>query len=94
MLKQHKSLTRNFSLCLGSLSALSTLSACTLSHNPRAEVTAPVCVAVLTNKVNCENEPLAYSETDSHSEFNQQMLPINRRVDVLNSELEDNRHNR
>ena len=88
------SIVRTSALCLLALSALSFLSACTFSHDPRAAAEKPVCVAVLTNKLNCENEPLAYSETNPHSEFDQQMLPVNQREGMIESELEDNRRNR
>ncbi|ALM90265.1 hypothetical protein [Alteromonas stellipolaris] len=88
------SVIRSSALCLVALGALSTQSACTFSHDPRAKAEKPVCVAVLTNKLNCENEPLAYSETNPHSDFDQQMLPVNQRKDMIESELEDNRRNR
>ena len=88
------SVTRSAALCLATLGALSTLPGCTFSHDPSAKTQKPVCVAVLTNSLNCENEPLAYNETNPHSEFDQQMLPVNQREGVLESELEDNRRNR
>lgn len=91
---KNSSVIRSSALCLVALGALSTQSACTFSHDPRAEAEKPVCVAVLTNKLNCENEPLAYSETNPHSDFDQQMLPVNQREDMIESELEDNRRNR
>jgi hypothetical protein len=99
MIKHHGvtitgSVIRSAALWLVVLGALSTVSACTFSHDPSAKAEKPVCVAVLTNSLNCENEPLAYNETNPHSEFDQQMLPVNQREGVLESELEDNRRNR
>ena len=88
------SVLRSAALWLVALGALSTVSACTFSHDPSAKAEKPVCVAVLTNSLNCENEPLAYNETNPHSEFDQQMLPVNQREGVLESEFEDNRRNR
>jgi len=89
-----RSFTRSAALWLVALGALSTLSACTFSHDPSAKAEKSVCVAVLTNSLNCENEPLAYNETNPHSEFDQQMLPVNQREGMLESEFEDNRRNR
>ena len=70
---------------------LTMLSGCTLSYDPetRASLRQPTCIALLNVDVNCENKPSSYANRSLHADFDQQMLPIHQREEVIDSEFED-----
>ncbi|MCU7555989.1 hypothetical protein OCL06_15470 [Alteromonas sp. ASW11-19] len=69
------------------------LSGCGVSHYPasHAELANKTCVSLLTYNLNCDNDPLVFSNNQTHHEFVQQTLPIHLREEIQHTELEDSR---
>lgn len=91
MFKPGRRCTHSGIICLLTIAMVATLTGCTVSYEPesRAELRSPTCVALLTKKLNCEQQQLVFDDAQPHNEFEQQMLPIHQREEVLRRSIDD-----